>query len=1131
MKQRIRFGRKSWFTLIALVFGLEFAQAQQFLLHAEWENSWYGPGFPMTTSTVNGYPSVTVQAQTAADQFVIEADNGFNRWRKFNTVDFNVPAPFVFYAGLGNVDNYLSANTTVGRHYTVRLQNSGYASTNAVVMETDNAPVAFAASGAVSQSPAAGSVNAQSPVVVSVTLAGPKSPQERVYVRYTSTGWSTWNMVEASLQSGNVYQASIPNFPQGTQIQYYAMTSTWDFSVIPPANDPDLLTLYQETNGGTNYSYSIGNAAALTPITFRVNMTGTPVNPLGVFVGGTFNGWDPSVSQLTALAGGVYEITVNLDTTQTIEYKFCNGNTLFNYETVPSACGVSNGLGGFNRQLQVPNGAATLPTVCFGSCTNCPAPTLSAVTFRVNMGSTAPGPGGVHLAGSFNGFSRTATPLTLVSGTTYGVTLNLDTTTTVQYKFLKDTTNTGWEIVPSTCGTPDGFGGFNRQLPVPNGNTTLATVCYSECTNCLVPTFVPITFQVNMTGVTIGSGGVHLAGTFNNFSRTATPMALVGNNVYAATVSLDTTATVYYKFLSDTTNSSWESVPAACGILYQTVLNRELAVPGAAATLAAVCFGTCTVCPPITTANVTFRVNMSQQTVGTNGVHLAGSFNGWSATATPMTLVGNGVYAAVVALDTTATVQYKFLNGNTFANQETVPAACGVPNAFNAYDRELVVPQTDSQLPVVCFGECSNCPAVGLVAVTFQVNMTGTTVGAGGVHLAGTFNNFSRTATPMSNAGNNVYTATVTLDTTSTVYYKFLSDTTNAAWESVPPSCGFSFQNILNRKLVVPETAATLPVVCFSSCSNCAGSNNVSVTFRVNMYNQTVSPQGMFLAGSFNNWSATATPMVFTANNTYEAIVSLDSTTTIEYKFLNGSTFANQESVPASCGVADGFGGFNRLLVVPNANTQLAPVCYSSCVNCYLPPSYNVTVRVDMANASTMGGLFVAGSYNNWNPAAVQMTVQSGMVYEATLAVDSGSTLRYRFRRGASIFETVPQACGVADSLGVFSRSLSVLSNNIVVPTVCFSSCAACVPTGISSLSDEEVPYAMPNPGKESFTLQNLSGYTQMEVLNLQGQRMAWVNLNGQVNAHVSTEDWSAGLYLIRLAGAGNAYTLRWNKQ
>jgi hypothetical protein len=184
-----------------------------------------------------------------------------------------------------------------------------------------------------------------------------------------------------------------------------------------------------------------------------------------------------------------------------------------------------------------------------------------------------------------------------------------------------------------------------------------------------------------------------------------------------------------------------------------------------------------------------------------------------------------------------------------------------------------------------------------------------------------------------------------------------------------------------------------------------------------------------------------------------------------------------------------------------------------------------------MANASIMGGLFVAGSYNNWNPAAVQMTVQSGMVYEATLAVDSGSTLRYRFRRGASIFETVPQACGVADTLGVFSRSLNVLSNNIVVPTVCFSTCAACVPTGVSSVSNEEVPFVMPNPGKETFTLQNISGYTQMEVLNLQGQRMVWENLNGHNNAQVSADDWSAGLYLIRLTGEGTTHTLRWSKQ
>ena len=43
--------------------------------------------------------------------------------------------------------------------------------------------------------------------------------------------------------------------------------------------------------------------------------------------------------------------------------------------------------------------------------------------------------------------------------------------------------------------------------------------------------------------------------------------------------------------------------------------------------------------------NVTFRVNMANQTVSANGVHLAGSIQGWNASSTPMTDAdSDGIY-------------------------------------------------------------------------------------------------------------------------------------------------------------------------------------------------------------------------------------------------------------------------------------------------------------------------------------------------------------------------------------------------------------------------------------------------------------------------------------------------------
>ena len=83
---------------------------------------------------------------------------------------------------------------------------------------------------------------------------------------------------------------------------------------------------------------------------------------------------------MIAIGGGVYEITKNLDTTLTVQYKFVNGNT---YESGSSACGVDDGLGGYNRVYNVMGTNTILPTVCFNACTNCILPAFADVTFKV----------------------------------------------------------------------------------------------------------------------------------------------------------------------------------------------------------------------------------------------------------------------------------------------------------------------------------------------------------------------------------------------------------------------------------------------------------------------------------------------------------------------------------------------------------------------------------------------------------------------------------------------------------------------------------------------------------------------------------------------------------------------------
>ena len=523
----------------------------------------------------------------------------------------------------------------------------------------------------------------------------------------------------------------------------------------------------------------------------------------------------------------------------------------------------------------------------------------------------------------------------------YLLNLNLDSTTIIEYKFINGNTFTGEEIVPSTCGVSTGFGGYNRQLDIPEADTELDTVCFSACSNCLNQVPVNIEFRVNMSQQIISSDGVHIAGTFNGFDADSTAMTDIGGGIYSATISTTSGTSLDYKFINGNTFTGEEQVPANCGIPNGFGgYNRNLIVPQTNTTLNTICFSSCVDCVIPVYVNVAFRVNLSNETISPDGVHLAGTFNGFDADSTTMTAIGGGVYEAIVTLDTATTVSYKYINGNSFAGVESVPSGCGVADGFGGYNRQLSVPNVSDTLPTICFSSCSNCSTAFFSEVHFRVNMSNEIISPNGVHIAGTFNGFDADSTEMVSIGGGVYEAVFLLDTSAVVLYKYINGNTFATVENVPSGCGApdGFGGF-NRELAIPNTnlPTTLANVCFSACADCGTVPALAdITFLVDLTGLILSPNGVHIAGTFNGFDADSTTMIALGSNVYAATLSLDTTTSIQWKYINGNSFGAglDEVVPATCGVPNGFGGFNRNLNVPNANDTLDIVCFSSCSAC-----------------------------------------------------------------------------------------------------------------------------------------------------------------------------------------------------
>lgn len=334
------------------------------------------------------------------------------------------------------------------------------------------------------------------------------------------------------------------------------------------------------------------------------------------------------------------------------------------------------------------------------------------------------------------------------------------------------------------------------------------------------------------------------------------------------------------------------------------------------------------------TNQITLKVNMTGLTVSPNGVHVAGAFQDWNPASTPMIDEGDGIYSYTFTADEFANINFKFINGNDWPFQESVPSACGLPDGFGGFNRILETGGSDVVYGPYCFGECANCVPIIPIMVIFQVDMTNEEVGAEGVFVAGSFNNWDPTTTQLAANGDGTYSAVVFVDANSELSYKFINGT---IWEIVPMECGVSdgFGGY-NRTLSVASEAMNAELVCFNSCGTCVIVPTVSLTFNVDMSNEDVSSSGVHVAGSFNNFSPSSTPMTAQGNGIYSVTVEVPENLSVVYKYINGNDWSGAELVPFECGVNDGFGGYNRNIVTNNSDVTLPLVCFSSCEACIL---------------------------------------------------------------------------------------------------------------------------------------------------------------------------------------------------
>ena len=182
-----------------------------------------------------------------------------------------------------NIDNVTDipsySGSTLGPRNTITLDNNYYYSFRLIdthlqptpglamtlaVMKTSGPPIAVRRT---SQSPAHPAPT--KPITVNIVTSKTKSPEERIYVRWSNDSFITSHMVSAT-GSGRNFSAVIPGQPAGVSVLYTVMSSTADLTSYTTSASIDQLTL--AVNGVFNAVPPIAPAITKQPVSKSVNL-------------------------------------------------------------------------------------------------------------------------------------------------------------------------------------------------------------------------------------------------------------------------------------------------------------------------------------------------------------------------------------------------------------------------------------------------------------------------------------------------------------------------------------------------------------------------------------------------------------------------------------------------------------------------------------------------------------------------------------------------------------------------------------------------------------------------------------------------------------------------------------------
>ena len=341
------------------------------------------------------------------------------------------------------------------------------------------------------------------------------------------------------------------------------------------------------------------------------------------------------------------------------------------------------------------------------------------------------------------------------------------------------------------------------------------------------------------------------------------------------------------------------------------------------------------------TVNVTFQVHNP----ATTPVYVFGSWSNWVYwPGNQMTPVGNGYYAATLALPPNAQYEFLYVSGSNPVKEILDPSwTCtnGNPQYTN---RVLNLGGSDM---TVCYdwASCTTCTVPSSnVAVTFQVHNPDSLP----VYVFGSWSNWVNwPGTPMTAVGNGYYAATVFMPSSTNYEYLFVNGN-GPTKEDLDPAwpCTNGNGTYTNRTLGLAATDTTL---CFEweSCTSCnLPSTMINVMFAV----QSPDSVPVYVFGNWNNWGNWPGYQMSTiGGNEWTVNLQLNSNQNIEFLFVNG-VGPTKEVLDPSWSCTNGNPTYTNRKATLGAYDTLICGIFSSCNPCMvgLPEIESQNVKINL---------------------------------------------------------------------------------------------------------------------------------------------------------------------------------------